>query len=585
MGLGILQAGGNAVDAAVTTALCQGVMNPAASGLGGGHFMLVRTPGGEAELVDAREVAPAAAHRDMFKGALEGGRVEGWQRACDGLVRRGNPAASVDGGLAVAVPLELKGLHLAHSRHGRLPWSKLFEPVIPVARSGFATHPFLVASISNINTTLLSTYTELRDAFFIRDKAAWRPPAVNETCCARPALAQVLEQGARVGVLRVQRRAHRGDLKKRECAGGLPRHDGTQRVFSLTASFLSNAVAQRGPDALYKGALAKLLVADVAAAGGILTEADLSSAEALVRPVARMEALGLDLLVPPPPTSSLAVALALRVLTSTRNWAACRSVEKINQQLLTLLLSLETHFCVPPTSPDYSLPLANSGSLGLHRTVEALKHAAALRLNLGDPGPPGGEGEALAVSAVADVAGEAYAASLRRAIRDDQVLDALAYGGSWNLSRAGARGDDHGTSHVNVVDAEGMAVSMTTTINLGFGSKVLSKSTGILLNNQMDDFSTPGQFNALNLPPSEKNFISPGKKPYSSMSPIIVEQGGRLRCVLGASGGPRIISAVVQTLLRLWRVKAMRSCLRIGEPLFKAFFSRRTGPPQFQRRG
>lgn len=98
--------------------------------------------------------------------------------------------------------------------------------------------------------------------------------------------------------------------------------------------------------------------------------------------------------------------------------------------------------------------------------------------------------------------------------------------------------------------ARRMAVSLTTTINTGFGSKVLSESTGILLNNQMDDFSSNFS-NVYGIPSSPRNFIRPGKKPFSSMSPCIVEQGGALRMVVGASGGPRIISAVLQTILRV----------------------------------
>ena len=114
--------------------------------------------------------------------------------------------------------------------------------------------------------------------------------------------------------------------------------------------------------------------------------------------------------------------------------------------------------------------------------------------------------------------------------------------------------EDGGTSHLSVVDAERNAVAMTTTVNTGFGSQIVS-STGIVLNNEMDDFSTPGVPNVYGLAPSEANFIRPGKRPLSSMSPTIVLQPGldgaggeapRVRAVVGASGGPRIITAVLQ---------------------------------------
>jgi gamma-glutamyltranspeptidase len=123
IGLAALEEGGSAVDAAVATALCQGLLNPMASGTGGGHFMLIRKPGGEAEVVDARELAPMAANHTMFVG---------------------KPGASLSGGLAVAVPLELRGLHLAHQRHGKLPWSRVLAPAVELARDGFPAHPYLV---------------------------------------------------------------------------------------------------------------------------------------------------------------------------------------------------------------------------------------------------------------------------------------------------------------------------------------------------------------------------------------------------------------------------------------------------------
>jgi hypothetical protein len=124
IGAAVLREGGNAVDAAIATALCQGVLNPQASGAGGGHFMLIRLPNGTAECIDAREFAPGAANETMFVD---------------------RPDASISGGLAVAVPLELRGMWTAHHRHGRLPWKRLFQPAIKLAASGFPAHPYLGA--------------------------------------------------------------------------------------------------------------------------------------------------------------------------------------------------------------------------------------------------------------------------------------------------------------------------------------------------------------------------------------------------------------------------------------------------------
>lgn len=115
-----VQEGGNAVDAAVATTLCQGVVNPFASGAGGGFFMLVRAANGTTEFINARETAPAAAAADMFSGK--------------------GPDASLVGGLAVAVPLELQGLELAWRRHGsgNVSWARLVTPAADIAASGFA---------------------------------------------------------------------------------------------------------------------------------------------------------------------------------------------------------------------------------------------------------------------------------------------------------------------------------------------------------------------------------------------------------------------------------------------------------------
>jgi gamma-glutamyltranspeptidase/glutathione hydrolase len=110
--------------------------------------------------------------------------------------------------------------------------------------------------------------------------------------------------------------------------------------------------------------------------------------------------------------------------------------------------------------------------------------------------------------------------------------------------------DDHGTSHLSVIDDAGNAVACTTSINTAFGSMVVAGDTGIILNNTMDDFSAqPGAPNAFGLVGSEANAIAPGKRPLSSMTPTIVIRRGRPVAVAGASGGPFIISATTQTLL------------------------------------
>ena len=541
-GAAILRAGGNAADAAVTTALCLGVHNPMASGIGGGALILVRGAKGAVTAIDAREAAPAGAAADMYGSS---------------------DTASLEGGLAVGVPMELWGLHTLHADHGsgRVAWADLVRPAADAARAGFEAHPYLVAAVSAPRALArLKASPALAAAFLVKDAAApggYRPPRVNETCCARPALAATLD-----------------------------------------------AVGRDGPAALYSGARAAALAADVRAAGGILTEADLAAAAARSAPPLTTRAWGMDFYVPPPPSSGAALLAALAIAAG---WEA---------------------------------PLPFERGLGAHRLVEAMKHGMALRVGMGDvgacgAGAGGGEedgssgatapspspavspprrhfhllaaadaadpacfpGTSHVPALIADALTPAFAAHLRASIADNATAPPASYGGRWGMGAAGAGlpPEDHGTSHLSVVDADRQAVSLTTTgelfygrmgggkeegrsfylfstclspipsffffprslftVNTGFGSGVLSPSTGILLNNQMDDFSRPGRPNGYGLPPGPANFIAPGKRPLSSMVPLIAADpagsGGGLRLVMGGSGGPRIITAVLTTAARL----------------------------------
>ena len=197
-------------------------------------------------------------------------------------------------------------------------------------------------------------------------------------------------------------------------------------------------------------------------------------------------------------------------------------------------------------------PLATaSDGLAAHMQLEALKQAFAMRMSLGDPSfvPD--------VQQVLDVMlSPAFSRALAVNHSDAATRPSSEYGGRYNR-RGATLPPDGGTAHFSVVDAARNAVAMTTTINTPFGSKVLSAATGILFNNEMDDFSTPGQPNAYGVAPSAANFIAPGKRPLSSMAPTIVLQDAltaegatyaAVRAVVGASGGPRIISGTLQVL-------------------------------------
>jgi gamma-glutamyltranspeptidase/glutathione hydrolase len=177
----------------------------------------------------------------------------------------------------------------------------------------------------------------------------------------------------------------------------------------------------------------------------------------------------------------------------------------------------------------------------LHVLVEALKHGFADRSRfLGDPGFV-----SVPLSHLLDAS---YHRELQARIRPDGILAPDQYGTALPSAAAPAR--DAGTAHISVVDSEGNAVALTTTINLEFGAHLLAGRTGVLLNDEMDDFSlTPGVPDAFGLVAGGANQLAPGKRPLSSMSPTIVVGDRGVEMVLGAAGGPTIVSSTIQVLL------------------------------------
>ncbi|MEM9703820.1 MAG: gamma-glutamyltransferase, partial [Planctomycetota bacterium] len=267
-------------------------------------------------------------------------------------------------------------------------------------------------------------------------------------------------------------------------------------------------IAAEGPSAFYEGEAATALVTAVRDAGGVLTEADLASYEP--RPTEPLTGSfdGLTLHVMPPPSSGgVALLETLNVLTAREERAGRLSLD----------------------SPA-----------GRHRLTEALKHSFADRAAfLGDPYHAARTGDPLPIRRLIS---REYAEALAAKIDPARTFPPAHYG-----RIAPVR--DGGTSHLSVVDAAGNAVACTETINTVFGSLVVTE-TGVILNNEMDDFAArPGKPNAYGLLQSEANAVGPGRVPLSSMSPTIGVRGGRATLAVCASGGPRIITATLQTLL------------------------------------
>lgn len=429
VGVSVLRQGGHAVDAAVATVLCVGVVFSASSGIGGGSFMVVRSSStSQTQAFDMRETAPLAASQDMYQN---------------------NPTDKTLGALSMGVPGELAGLHAAWLKHGRLPWKTLFQPAIELAVNGFVVSP------------TLGSYME-KDANKI----------MND-----PGLRKLY--------------APNGILLK----GG-----DTCRNVELGRSL--EIIAEQGPQALYNGTIGEKLVKDVRDAGGILTMEDLHNYKVEITDAMTVNVMGYTLHgMPPPSSGTLALSLLVNILDSYGSLDAAR------------------------------------GNLGLHRLIEAMKHMFAVRMNLGDPNFENMD------DIISKMLSPSFAKNIRQKILDNTTFPPEYYMNRWSQLR------DHGTSHMCIVDADRNAVSLTTTVNYHFGAGLRSTSTGILVNNEMDDFSTPTDISPDKLPPAPANFIEPNKRPLSSMTPLIITKDDQLVGVLGGSGGMNIIAAVTQVFL------------------------------------
>jgi len=248
----------------------------------------------------------------------------------------------------------------------------------------------------------------------------------------------------------------------------------------------------------YRGPVAAAIAGAVRDGGGILTTDDLAAYRPRWREPLRGAYRGLEIFTMPPPSSGGVLLEILQILAQDD------------------LGRLER------ASPAF-----------LHLLAEAMKHGFADRARwYGDPG--------YARVPVARLTSRAYGRALRRRIRTDGTLPPARYGST----------PDHGTTHLSVIDDAGMAVGCTTTINTAFGAMLVAGDTGVLLNNEMDDFAiAPGVPNAFGLVGGEANAVAAGKRPLSSMAPVIARAGGRPRLVAGGSGGPLIVSATLQTVL------------------------------------
>jgi gamma-glutamyltranspeptidase/glutathione hydrolase len=448
-GVEMLEAGGNAVDAAVATGFALCVTQPFSTGIGGGAFILLRLSDGSVFAVDARETAPAAARREMF-------------------LRPGLPErASLLGPLAVATPGLVAGFAQVQERWGTLPLARVLEPAIRLAEQGFAIGPYHARMLEGLRASGLA--------------------------------ARLGEETQRIQFPPVGALAEPGwRLRQPDLARSLRK------------------LAADGPGAFYQGEIGAAIAEQQQRSGGLVTRADLAAYTPKLREALRGRYRGLEVITFPPPSSGgVALLEALGILEG------------------------------------FDLAAFGAGSsASLHRIAEAMKLAFADRAALlGDP-------DFVAVPVERLVSAD-YAADQRARINPPWWRRA-----PWTWHRGevsirvrgpGLSVDDSGTTHLSVADAAGNAVAVTETINTPFGSGITVPGTGIILNNEMDDFSiAPDTPNAYGLVDTRgANAIEPGKRPLSSMTPTLLLRDGRLRLVTGSPGGPRIISTVLLSILNV----------------------------------
>lgn len=288
-------------------------------------------------------------------------------------------------------------------------------------------------------------------------------------------------------------------------AGGIPYQPGDLLIQRDLAQSLK-AIADQGARAFYDGVIAEKIAADMKANGGLITMADLKNYRPLIRQPVKGSYRGYEILSMPPPSSG-------------------------GVHLIQILNILE-HFPIGE--------LGHNGAATLHLMAEAMKYAYADRSQyLGDP--------AFVQVPVEGLIAKGYAAELAKRIdphrprpaTEIEPGDPLAY-------------ESDQTTHFSVMDGAGNIVSCTYTLNFSYGSGITAAGTGILLNNEMDDFSAkPGVPNAYGLIGGDANAIEPGKRPLSSMTPTIVLKDGKPFLATGSPGGPRIITTVLQILMNV----------------------------------
>lgn len=436
IGVDILKAGGNAVDAAVAVGFALAVALPNAGNIGGGGFMMVHdTRSGKDIALDFREVAPRGASRTMYLDA-------------DGKVIDGK---SLHTHYAVGVPGTVAGMTHALSRWGSMPLARVMAPAIALADKGYP-----------VSVTLAKTLEQEK-----KQMGRW------------PATQAVFWKN------------------------GAPLQTGERLVQKDLAQSL-RLISQQGAKAFYQGAIAQKIAAEMAPHANAITLQDLRDYKVAEREPVRGSYRGYQIVTMPPPSSG--GAHLIQILNMMERWP-------MNQWG------------------------ANSAQ-SMHYMTEAMKLAYADRSEyLGDPD--------FVKIPLKGLISKNYAGELAAGIEPQQARPSQDI----RPGRPQVYESDQ-TTHYSVVDKAGNAVAVTYTLNTNFGSGIVARGTGILLNNEMDDFSAkPGVANAYGLVGGDANAVQAGKRPLSSMTPTLVLKDGKPVLVTGSPGGARIITTVLQQVV------------------------------------
>ncbi len=439
VGVDIMKRGGNAVDAAIAVAFALAVTHPAAGNLGGGGFMMIRLADGRTTAIDYREMAPAAATRNIYLDK-NGNVIEG-------------EGGSIEGYRAAGVPGTVRGMELALKKYGshRLTWAQLIEPARRLAANGFTVTNTLARGLRG-NKDYLSKYAETKRIYLNNGKF------YNE-----------------------------GDTFVQP---------------ELAATFAR--LQQRGPNEFYEGQTARLIVDDLKRHNGLMTMEDMRGYVAKERETLRGTYRGYEIISMPPPSSGGAVLL----------------------EMLNILEGYDLKKMDWASSDRY------------HVMTEAMRRAFADRAEyMGDTD--------FVKVPIAGLIDKKYAAQLRGTINPERASTSEQVKAG---KPTGYESDE--TTHFTVVDAEGNAVANTYTLNNSYGSAVVAKGTGIIMNDEMDDFAAkPGTPNLYGLIQGERNAVAPHKRPLSAMTPtFVLRKDGSLWFTVGSPGGPTIINTVLDVI-------------------------------------